>query len=297
MRSPCSEDAAAENARHASSRACSSRSTTRPRRVPPRRSALRGARQLERSSGQQRPERLRLVELAPRPVGELELGEDRARLGRPGVLARPPELGRAARAAPRSRRARRRAGGRRAAARRCRSSGSPSGGRRRRAGPVRATRSSCGPSPNAIAEPASRPLWRMRKRRCLPSPTTPGWTASQPGTSSVTSGLPRPNGASRSSSAARPSVSAEPGDDRVDPGHGREVVLGEDRVGVRGEGGGERLQARRVDREAGGGAVAAEALQVLRAGGERAVQVEGGQRAARALPVAVGARDQHDRAG
>ena len=40
----------------------------------------------------------------------------------------------------------------------------------------------------------------------------------------------------------------------------------------------------------------AEAVQVLRAGRERSVEVESGQRAARALPLRVGPRDQDDRA-
>ena len=46
------------------------------------------------------------------------------------------------------------------------------------------------------------------------------------------------------------------------------------RVGVGGEGLGERVDVLRLDREAGGRTVAAEALEVLGAGREAAVEVE-----------------------
>ena len=67
-------------------------------------------------------------------------------------------------------------------------------------------------------------------------------------------------------------------------------------VRMRREGVGERLDLGRVDREAGGGAMPAEPLEMLGAGGQATVEVERAGRAARALPVPVRARDQHDRA-
>ena len=86
------------------------------------------------------------------------------------------------------------------------------------------------------------------------------------------------------------------GNDRVDPRHGRQVFVGELAVGVRGKRRGERFELVGPDREPGGGAVAAEALEVGGAGGEAGVQVEGRHRPARALPAVALARDQHDRA-
>ena len=70
-----------------------------------------------------------------------------------------------------------------------------------------------------------------------------------------------------------------PGNDRVHPGHRPQVVLGQRLVGVRGERGGERLDAVAGDRQAGGGAMAAEALEVRGARAEPGVQVEGRHRA------------------
>src|SRR5215212_8768253 len=77
---------------HAASSASRSASPARSSGSTPRRSSdgrlLGGAGQLERGSGQQAPERLRLVELAARTGLELELGEDRASVARPvGPLA------------------------------------------------------------------------------------------------------------------------------------------------------------------------------------------------------------------
>ena len=79
---------------------------------------------------------------------------------------------------------------------------------------------------------------------------------------------------------------------RVD---GDEIVVGEQRVGVGAERPGERLELLGLDRQPRRGPVPAEALEVLGAGAEARVQVEGADRPARALPVALGARDQHDR--
>ena len=127
----------------------------------------------------------------------------------------------------------------------CRSSGSPSAGRRRRK-PSARSRSSSKPWPKAIALPASRPCWRTRKRRCLPSPTVDGRDGLRPGTSSVTSGLPSPKGASRSSSWASWSVRSSRGDDGIDRRGRVQVLVGEVRVGVRGECLRERLEAGRA---------------------------------------------------
>ena len=119
------------------------------------------------------------------------------------------------------------------------------------------------------------------------------------GTSSVTSGLPSPNGASRSSSVAQARASsAEPG-----------TIAS---IAVTGAGRRPRARRRRArrtprrtpralggpDREPGRGAMAAEALEVLRAGAERAVQVEGRQiERPEPFQLAVVAGDQDDRAG
>ncbi len=86
-------------------------------------------------------------------------------------------------------------------------------------------------------------------------------------------------------------------DDRVDRDPRPKVVVGQLAVGVLAERLGERLDVLRLDREAGGGAVTAEALEVLAAGNERAVQIEHAAGTAGALPVAAGgaAGDQHDR--
>ena len=89
-------------------------------------------------------------------------------------------------------------------------------------------------------------------------------------------------------------MSAEPRDDRVDARHRAQVLVGQLGIRVRRKGRGEGLEALRLDREAGCGAVAAEAAQVRGAGRERAVQVERRHRAAGALPVALRPRDQHD---
>ena len=104
------------------------------------------------------------------PLVELELREDRARLGRPRALPRAPLAGEPVAQLVEAVGARRR----------------PADDELRRDGavpavllqperdvvaPARRRRSSCLPMPNAIAEPASRPRWRTRNRRCLPSPT------------------------------------------------------------------------------------------------------------------------------
>ena len=86
-------------------------------------------------------------------------------------------------------------------------------------------------------------------------------------------------------------------DHRVDRRHRPEILEGEHAAGMLGEGLGERVDVPGRDREPRGGAMAAPPSQQVRAGGERAVQVEGGDGAARADPVLirVPAGDQHDR--
>ena len=235
--SPCRRR---ERKARSSSRACSWRSTTSAARRAARAYAARGSSSAAPASSARNVSDSSSCRRAP--LGELELREDRARLGRPAVLARPATAPRATRAAPRSPRARRRRAGRRAAARPCRSSGSPAGGTRRRSGPAAAGGRAAAPRPNAIAEPASRPRWRTRKRRCLPSPTSPGCDRLAAGDEQrhvrvAEAERREPRRAPREVERQRGA-----GDDRVDPRHGREVVVGEHRVGVRGERGGEGLE-------------------------------------------------------
>src|SRR3989441_3093346 len=84
-------------------------------------------------------------------------------------------------------------------------------------------------------------------------------------------------------------------DDRVDPRHGLEVGLAEHLLGPRREHLRELVQALGADGEAGRGPMAAEALERLGAGCERRVEIERGDRAARAFPVPVAAGDEDDR--
>ena len=81
----------------------------------------------------------------------------------------------------------------------------------------------------------------------------------------MTSGLPSPNGASRSSSCASSSVSAERGHDRVDRRHGLEVGVAELAVRVRSANASAKASScAGLDREPGGGAVPAEAHEMRR---------------------------------
>src|SRR5579862_6594265 len=61
------------------------------------------------------------------------------------------------------------------------------------------------------------------------------------------------------------------------------------------EGGGEGVDALGPDRQAGRGAMAAKAFEVVGARAERGVQVERTRRAPRALPGGLGACDENDR--
>ena len=85
-------------------------------------------------------------------------------------------------------------------------------------------------------------------------------------------------------------------DDRVDPRDGDQVLGRQHRGGVRLERGAERVDLRGGDRAAGGGAVAAVAQQVVRAGVQAAEQVEHRDRAPGAGPLLPVQRDDDGRA-
>ena len=90
---------------------------------------------------------------------------------------------------------------------------------------------------------------------------------------------------------------ADAADDGVDALGPSQVLGAEDRSRVGGEGLAERVEVLGPQREPGGGAMAAEAEQVLGAGLERREQVEAGNAAARAAPAPLAVeRDDHDRA-
>ena len=159
--------------------------------------------------------------------------------------------------------------------RRSRSSGSPSAGRRRRsARPLDAvelrrrgrTRSRCRRRgrPGGRGSEGACP---RRRRRARPPRTR--------ATSSVTSGLPSPNGASRSSSVARLERQRRPRARSRRPGsRERDRRPSSTASAWAANASANASTLLRPDREAGSGAMAAEALEVLRARGERAVQVE-----------------------
>ena len=108
-------------------------------------------------------------------------------------------------------------------------------------------------------------------------------------------GLPRPNGARLASSAQRSSVRSPPWTSASDLRGRAQVVLAEREVADRREGLGEGLDVLRLDRETRRRRVPAPALEVARALAQPVVEIEARDRAPRALPVAVGAGDQHDR--
>ena len=265
----CSDDDAAQIARgcsrarrRAAARAALATRASRAAARPPAASA--------RLLFEQRPERRRLEQAAPaRRPAELELVEDRARLGRPRGLARPPLRRRASRAARRSASAA-------SKIRRTTSCGAT----------VPFQRFSCEPEGDVVAADAAEAVELARRARTRsPSPRrgraagrgsagacrrrpSSSSASSQPSTSSVTPGLPSPNGASRPSSAQSVERRARARDDRVDARHRPQVVVGR----------APRRRARRTprrtprprsrpDRQPGGGAVAAEALEVLGARG------------------------------
>ena len=84
------------------------------------------------------------------------------------------------------------------------------------------------------------------------------------------------------------------GNDRVDPRHRGEILLGDLALRVGGERRGERLELLGPDRQAGGGTMAAEPLQVLGARRETGVEVEARHRSPGALPALALAGDQDD---
>ena len=153
----------------------------------------------------------------------------------------------AARAAPRSRRARRRGAGSRAAARPCRSSGSPSAGRRCRSGRAASQPVELGAEPErdrragvaaALADAEAQMLALADDARLRP-PRTPARAASRPGCRGRTAPAARAR-------VARPSVSAEPGTIASIRVTGARSSSASARVGVRGERGRERLEVRRA---------------------------------------------------
>ena len=113
--------------------------------------------------------------------------------------------------------------------------------------------------------------------------------ASTLATSSMGSGLPRPNGREPCELLRQIERELACRDDGVDHGERPEVDVGEHGVGVAAECGRERLQAFRGD-QPGGGTVAAEAVEVLGARAETGVEVEAGDRAARPLPALAARR-------
>ena len=108
----------------------------------------------------------------------------------------------------------------------------------------------------------------------MPSPTVAGETASVAGTRSVGSGFPRPKGASRCELLREAQRQVARGDDGVDLHHFEEIVGVEVGVRVRGEVVCELLDPLLGDREAGGGPVTTEPLQIRGARPERPVEVE-----------------------
>ena len=88
-----------------------------------------------------------------------------------------------------------------------------------------------------------------------------------------------------------------PSHDRVDRRHGTEILEAKCARRMVGEGLGEGLDVLGRDREPGRSSMAAPTAKQVRAGGESAVEVEGGDGAARADPVLarLPACDQHDR--
>ena len=108
-------------------------------------------------------------------------------------------------------------------------------------------------------------------------------------------GLPRPNGARLGELGAEVERQVAAVDERVDLRGRAQVVLAEREVADRREGLGEGLDVLRLDRETRRRRVAAPALEVARALPQPVVEIEARDRAPRALPVAVGAGDQHDR--
>ena len=244
---------------------------------PPRRAAsllsrsapvLSSGRLGERRLLEQRPERLRLEQAAPHARRPSSSSAKTARAS--GVQAaspRAPLLGERRRAARRSARRCRRSGARRAAARRCRSSGSPAAGRRRRSG--RGGGSGRAASRSRTRSPSRRraPRWRTRKRRCLPSPTVSSPVELALLDQQRHAGVAEPERREPRELLAERQPELAARDDRVDRdrrprGRRRSSTASACAANASRE----RLDVLGPDREPGGGAVAAEALEVLGAG-------------------------------
>ena len=186
---------------------------------------------------------------------------------------------------------------RRAAARPCRSSGSPGAGRRRRSAPAGGSGRAARPGRTRSRRRRRGRSRCTRKRRCLPvaRPSPARRARSRRRAASRRDCRARTARAARSS-AQRSSVSSRRAERRRRRrSSARSSSSASEPVGLRGERVGERARRLGQDREPGGGAVAAEALEVLRQARERAVQVERGDRPAGALPVRPSPAMQHDR--
>ena len=115
------------------------------------------------------------------------------------------------------------------------------------------------------------------------------------GDEQVDAGIPEAERSEAPELAAQGERERRAGDDRVDRRDRSQLVVVEVGVGVRRERLCEVVYRVGSDREAGGGAVPAEAIEVIRTRGEAGMEVEGGYGTAAALPqVTVSARDQHD---
>ena len=123
--------------------------------------------------------------------------------------------------------------------------------------------------PNAIADPESRPCCRDAEAQVLAVADRAEVGELAAVDEQRHARVAEPERREPASSAARPSVQLRARHDRVDARHRLQVVVGQHLVGVRGERRGERLDALGLDRQAGRGAMAAEALEVRRARGER----------------------------
>ena len=107
--------------------------------------------------------------------------------------------------------------------------------------------------------------------------------------------MPSPNGDELLELARQLERERRCGDDRVDAGDRRQILVEQLRVGVGGERGGERLELVAADRQSRGCAMPAEALEMAGAGGETGMEVEARHRSAGALPAVALAGDQDDR--
>ena len=218
---------------------------------------------------EQLPERLRLEQAAPSRRSASSSSANTARAS--GVHAaspRAPLVGEPRCAAPRSARPRRRSGGRRAGARRCRSSGSPGGGRRRRSGRAggsgRAARRSRRRSPSRHRGRAGgRGNGGASRRRPCRAPVS-SHSVDQQRHARVAEperGQPAELLAERETQA-RPRARS-----RRSRVRGREIVVGRApsrRSAPKASANASTLLG--ADRQTGGGAVAAEALEVLGTG-------------------------------